>query len=63
MFLTKFEMERLTTPRLLAYKAKLMKYRESPNWDDVSYITKSHPAWQEAYKNVKEVLATREHVE
>jgi hypothetical protein len=49
VFLTKFQMERLTTARLLAYKNKL--------------ITKSHPSWQEAYKNIKEVLTTREHVE
>lgn len=63
MFLTKWQMERLTTARLLAYKDKLMKYHETPNWEDVSYISKSHPLWKEAYKNIKEVLATREHVE
>ncbi len=62
LYLSKEQMEKLTTKRLLAYKAKLMKTNEQPN-EDGTGISKEHPLWKEAYKNIKEVLATREHVE
>jgi hypothetical protein len=75
--LTKEEMEKLNTKRLLAYKAKLLKVRDreacwcgDPYCDYVDStpdfnqeFTKKHPAWQELYNNVKAVLKTREHVE
>lgn len=62
MFLTKDQMLKLTTKRLLAYKNKLMKYHETDNYDPTGKITKSSPEWQEAYNNLKDILATREHV-
>jgi hypothetical protein len=62
--LTKKELENLTTPRLLAYKNKLMQVPETPNWDEPTYrICKADVEWQQVYAVVKEVLATREHVE
>lgn len=75
MFLNKVQMEKLNTKRLLAYKSKLMTYPESGcenplcdcHCDDVDCypdtMSKMRPEWKEAYKNIKEVLATREHVE
>ena len=77
--LTKEEMEKLNTKRLLAYKAKLLKVRDREKcWCgdpscDYAYVadpklkeigfTKRHPTWQEIYNNVKDILKTREHVE
>ena len=62
--LTKEQMEKLTTKRLLAYKNAVMRVPEGPNWDDPkAQINKTSPEWQELYANLKEVLATREHVE
>ena len=62
MFLTKEEMEMLTTKRLLTYKKKLLKYHDDDNWNDTSMPNKSSAEWQTAYKNCKMILATREHV-
>jgi len=66
--LTIEQLEKLTTPRLLSYKKKLMKYPEngcefydcdcSPN-----QMSKSHPEWKQAYADVKSVLSKRENVE
>jgi hypothetical protein len=62
--LTKEQLEKLTTPRLLAYKNKLMRVPESPNWDEPSYqLNKTDARWQETCAAVKAVLETREHVE
>lgn len=63
-FLTKEELEKLTTKRLLAYKNKLMKCPEGYDWEpDSSYrITKQDPKWQEIYSLVKDILSKREHV-
>ena len=73
--LSKEQMEKLSTKRLLAYKAKLLTVRD---WvkcycgddgckvgsdEEPNAFTKQHPSWQELYMNVKIVLATREHVE
>lgn len=67
-FLTKEQFQKLNTKRLLAYKNKLMTYPENgcefAGCDCTPYkISKSHPDWQKTYKELKEVLATREHVE
>lgn len=62
-FLSKDEMLKLNTKRLLSYKKKLLSYHEGPNWDSDGGIDKTNSLWQEAYKNVKEILASREHVE
>lgn len=63
-FLSKEELEKLTTPRLLAYKNKLMKYPEGPSWeeDNVFRMNKQDPRWQELYALVKNILNSREHV-
>jgi len=62
--LTREQLEKLTTKRLLAYKNKLMDVHEGPNWDsdDVVRLNKTSPEWKELYAIVKEILATREHV-
>lgn len=62
--LSKEQMEKLTTKRLLAYKNKLMKVPEEASWGDPNgQLNKSDPEWQRIYTELKEVLATREHVE
>ena len=62
--LTKKQMEALTTKRLLAYKNKLMQVPETGNWDcgKCAGFAKDHELWKMAMANLKEVLATREHV-
>ena len=64
-FLTKEELQKLTTKRLLAYKNKLMKCPETPNWDEYNrpVMNKQDPKWQDLYAMVKEVLSSREHVD
>lgn len=63
--LTKQQLEKLTTPRLLAYKNKLMQVPETCNWDQekTSRLNKESVVWQQTYATVKEILATREHAE
>lgn len=61
-FLSKDQMEKLTTKRLLAYKNKLMKYHDHPDWDDLDSISKASDIWKEIYANLKSVLATRENL-
>lgn len=62
--LTKDQLQKLTTKRLLAFKNALMNVPEGPNWEPSDYprIYKSHPDWQRLYKDVKAILATREHI-
>jgi hypothetical protein len=71
-FLSKEELSKLNTKRLLAYKRKFMKFPETMdeyagtglNYDPSNKnISKSHPWWQETYKNLKEILSSREHIE
>jgi hypothetical protein len=59
------QLEKLTTPRLLAYKKKLMQVPEEPNWDECSgsRMNKIDAAWKKAYADVKSVLSKRENVE
>ena len=67
-FLSKEELSRLNTKRLLAYKRKFMQFRDF-TLDQLGYdpdgkeMSKSHPWWQETYGYLKEILSTREHVE
>lgn len=69
-FLTKPELERLPTKRLLAYRDSLYAYHEGPSHEITLYgmpdlgreLHKQSPEWREAITKVKEVLATREHV-
>lgn len=61
-FLSKDQMKKLTTKRLLAYKTKLMSYHETPDWDDPDSVCKTSNSWKEAYANLKSVLATRENL-
>jgi hypothetical protein len=74
--LSKLEMEKLPTKRLLSYKARLLRvgdgscdcgssgfdYTREMLLEDGVFI-KSSPLWQELYANVKDVLNGREHIE
>jgi len=64
LFLTFDQLSALTTKRLLAYKNKIMRYPENPNWDECDFnrMNKKHPEWQTTYKNIKYILSTREHI-
>lgn len=61
-FLSKDQMEKLTTKRLLAYKTKLMSYHETPDWNDPDSICKTSDSWKKVYANLKTILATRENL-
>jgi hypothetical protein len=61
IFLTKEEMQRLPTKRLLAYKNSIMKWHETSNWDDPTG-SKLDEVWKKAHQDLKEVLSTREHI-
>jgi len=62
--LSRDQLEKLSTKRLLAYKNKMMQVPENENWDEPNVRwNKSSPSWQYLYSLVKEILSTREHVE
>lgn len=63
--LTREQLEKLTTKRLLAYKNKLLKVPEEPNWDEANNtrINKLSKEWIDLYSLVKEILSKREHIE
>jgi len=67
--LSREEMEKLTTPRLLAYRKRLYSAPEGPSYDerkpgDTHYgLYKSHDDWKAAAANLKAVLAGRENIE
>jgi hypothetical protein len=61
--LSKDELEKLNTKRLLAYKNKLMKVPEDYYFEDRTKINKAMPEWQETYSYLKAILASREHIE
>ncbi len=70
--LTAEQLATLTTPRLLAYRNRMLKVREGPHWDVVhghgdpvtqTEVTKQSPEWQEAYELLKSELGKREHVQ
>ncbi len=67
--LSKEELKKLTTKRLLAYRNAIYKVPETPDWDggmvsnpEDSQLNKTDPEWQETIRNVKEILDTRENV-
>jgi hypothetical protein len=70
--LSKEELEKLTTPRILAYKKRLLQIPDAKcscgahlgdcDLDIPPGFYKSSSEWQACYLAVKEVLATREHV-
>lgn len=64
-FLTREQLEKLTTKRFLAYKNKLMDYPETPSWeeDNVFRMNKQDQRWKDLYAMVKDLLSKREHVE
>jgi hypothetical protein len=69
-YLTKEQFLKLSTQRLLAYKRKYLSYNsymfcglcDGPCAYNAVHYAKEIKEWEEAYKNIKEVLATREHV-
>ena len=63
--LTFEEMMGLNTPRLLAYRDRLYRVSEGPNYDDVQRprIHKQSPEWKTAVASVKAVLANRENLD
>lgn len=62
--LSKDQMERLTTKRLLAYRDSLLTWHETCHYDDDydESKCKAGQLWKATYATVKEVLAKREHV-
>ena len=60
-FLSKQEMEKLTTKRLLAYKRKILK-RVHHKWYTTN-IEELEEEFELAKTNLKLVLDTREHIE
>jgi hypothetical protein len=61
------EMSELTTPRLLAYKNRLHKAVDGPDWD-VQYegasddtLHKARAEWKATMEACKAILATRPH--
>jgi hypothetical protein len=67
--LTNEQLEKLTTKRLLAYRNSLLKcwdqYDEGDEGSKTgsSRLTKEDQEWKDVYKNVVDILNTREHVE
>lgn len=63
------ELEKLTTPRLLAYRNSLYKVNEGPSYEETIYggkdfsTHKQSPKWKSAMADVKSVLDTREHLD
>lgn len=53
-FLSKDQMEKLTTEKLLAYKTKLISYWEVPFWNDPNSCMAYLPC-REAYADLKSV--------
>src|SRR5688572_24140272 len=66
------QLEALPTGTLLTRLKRLRWCEESADWSDLSeaeiesvsnlILFKTDPAWRDAYADLKEVLATREHV-
>jgi len=70
-YLTKEQMQKLSTKRLLNYKRKYLSYNHymycslcsGPCEETMVRNAKEISEWEIAHKNLKEVLATREHIE
>lgn len=63
-FLTRDKLEALTTPRLLAYRNRLLKVPTPDPHDPDQPVkgTTKELGWLITYTSVKEILATRPHV-
>lgn len=68
-YLTKEEMEKLTTARLLAYKKKLLKnsWNDARNFYyrgciDEEKLQNEKLRYEKAYSDIKEVLSKRENI-
>jgi hypothetical protein len=68
--LTNEQLEKLNTKRLLAYRDSLLKCWDHYAYDDQDKkksgrdrLTKEDQEWKDVYKNVVDILNTREHVE
>lgn len=74
--LTREQLEKLNTKRLLTYKNRLLRVsdgncscrdsgcnHEPQQLLEDGTLIKSSPIWQETYKLVKVLLSTREHIE
>ena len=63
--LTPFQMSELSTPRLLAYKNRLLEVVDGPeegadpNWDET--VHKARADWRATMEACKALLAKREH--
>jgi len=62
--LTDSQMKLLSTPRLIAYKNRLLRVHESPDWDcmGIQQMSKQHPQWKQCYAECKAILGARPHV-
>lgn len=66
--LTRAQIEKLTTKRLLAYRDRLLSVHEGPNQpqygacEKTNDLTKDSPEWKATYSACKEILGKREHV-
>lgn len=59
------QLKNLTTPRLLAYLKRWMQKPEHADWDTMfsnSQLSKDSPEWKQHHREIKDILATREHV-
>ena len=64
VYLTKVQLQKLSTQRLLAYKNRLMKVHEAPDCGNLDESRQYRDGvWQSTYAAVKCILASREHVE
>lgn len=68
--LSREQLSKLNTIRLLAYKKRLHRVHETRHYDYGNhssgygdlFVTKEDPWWHEAMEDLKEELSTREHV-
>ena len=69
-YLTKKQMQKLPTHRLLAYKRKHLSYNtyafcglcDGPCARNAVKYAKEIAEWETAYNDIKEILSTREHI-
>lgn len=57
--LSREQMEKLTTKRLMAYRKRMYAVLE---YGDDLYLHKQHPLWIQTMDTLKSILGTREHV-
>jgi hypothetical protein len=65
LYLTRDQLEKLSTQRLLAYLKKNLRQFNVRDWydseDDRRSYEKVAAAWEKAYQDCKDILSTREH--